>query len=56
MPKEVDKEKKIYLAIKILAKPNFVHSYIMRLPKKLLETVVLSAVFFLSKYILTRKH
>lgn len=56
MPKEVDKEKKLYLAIKILAKPNFVHSYIMRLPKKLLETVVLSAMFLLSKYILTRKH
>lgn len=56
MPKEVDKEKKLYLAIKILAKPDFVHSYIMRLPKKLLETVVLSAMFLLSKYILTRKH
>lgn len=56
MPKEADKEKKLYLVIKILAKPNFAHSYIMRLPKKVLETVVLSAMFLLFKCILTRKH
>lgn len=44
MPTEVDKEWKFYFVVKILAKPNFVHSYIVRLPKKLLKSLVLVAI------------
>lgn len=53
--KEADKSWKLYLVIKIPLKPNFVHLFVVRLPKELLKNV-LSAIFFLLKYILNRRH